>query len=157
MTTDPAPTEPMIPAPAGESARRGIERHRFQDLFVGRDDIRAGWRLALFVVLFLLILFLVQSGMRLIPGLIEMGKQARRGVMTPQVNLIFESVNLATALLAAGILGRIEKRRFGAYGMGWTGAFGRTFWQGVVWGLAFEGLEMLGIYAFGGFTFGTLA
>jgi membrane protease YdiL (CAAX protease family) len=114
--------------------------------------------LALFVALFFVLLLLVQGGMRLIPGLAATAKQAsQQGVTTPLLSLIFESVPLAIALLSAGIMGRIEKRPFGAYGMPWAEAFGRRFWQGAVWGLSFECLEMLGIYAFGGFTLGTLA
>jgi uncharacterized protein len=158
MTTDPAPTQPITPVPVAESVPRADGRSGFRRVFVGPSGIRAGWRLALFLALCLILLLLVQSGMRLIPGLATMAKQARQGkAMTPVFSIVFESVPLAIALLAAGIMSRIEKRPFSAYGMGWTGAFGRTFWQGVVWGLSFEAVEMLAIYGFGGFKFGTLA
>ena len=158
MTTDSGPAAPIMPAPIPEPMPSPVEPSGFRKAFVGPYGARAGWRLALFVVLFLLILFLVQRGVRLIPGLAAMAKQAhQRNAMTPVLSLVSESVALASALLAAGIMGRIEKRPVRAYGMGWTGAFGRMFWQGAAWGLAFEGVEILAIYAFGGFTLGTLA
>jgi uncharacterized protein len=148
----------MTPDPVLEPGTDGTKQSGFRGVFVGPDGIRAGWRLALFVAFFSVLLFLVQGGMRLIPGLAATAKQARQGnVLTPQFELIFESASLVIALLSAAIMGRIEKRPFGAYGMPWVGAFGRMFWQGAVWGLGFESLEMLAIYALGGFTFGTLA
>jgi len=151
MTADPTPAEPIVPNPVGRSG--------FRNVFVGPAGIRAGWRLALFVTFFSVLLFLVVGGgMVLIPSLAAMVKQARQGnVITPRFELVFESVSLAIALLSAGIMAQIEKRRFGVYGMPWAAAFGKMFWQGAAWGLAFECLEMLVIYAFGGFTFGTLA
>jgi hypothetical protein len=54
-------------------------------------------------------------------------------------------------------MSRIERRPFSEYGITLSGAFGKRFWQGVVWGLAFETVEVLAIFAFGGFTFGTFA
>jgi uncharacterized protein len=156
MTTDSG--APNIPVPVPKPVPSAAEPRGFRKVFLGPDGVRAGWRLALFVVLFLLILFLISSGVRWIPGLTAMAKQARqRNVLTPALSLISESVALGSALLAAGIMGRIEKRPFYAYGVGWKDAFGRLFWQGALWGLAFEGVEMAAIYAFGGFTFGTLA
>lgn len=148
MTTDSVPeTGP------GTAAQSGFRR-----IFVGLNGLRAGWRLALFVVFFSVLLFLVVGGIGLIPGLAATAKQARQGnVLTPRFELVFESAYLVIALLSAGIMSRIEKRPFGAYGMPWAAAFGRMFWQGAVWGLAFECLEMLAIFAFGGFTLGALA
>jgi len=158
MTSDPAPTQPITPVPVPESAPRAVEPSGFRKVLVGPNGIRAGWRLALFLALCLILLLLVLSGMGLIPGLAMMAKQGRQAkVMTPVFSIVFESVPLAIALLAAGIMSRIERRPFNAYGMGWAGAFGRTFWQGVVWGVSFEAAEMLAIYEFGGFKFGPLA
>jgi uncharacterized protein len=144
---------------AGESATGAHEPSGFRKAFVGPEGIRAGWRLAMFVLFFAALEYLiVQRGLRLIPGLAAMAKEAQGGrALAPQFPLIFESAQLVVALLAAGIMSRIEKRRFGAYGVPWAGAFGKMFWQGALWGLAFETIEIVTLWALGGFTFGTLA
>ena len=158
MTAGPSPFEPIAPVPARESVPGAGPPSGFQRVFVGPDGMRAGWRLVLFVVLFLLLSFLAQGGVQLIPGIATMVRKGAQGnVLLPIPFSLVEAIRLATALLAAGIMGRIEKRPLGAYGTPWEGAFGRTFWQGAVWGLVFISAVMLAIYALGGFTFGGLA
>jgi uncharacterized protein len=152
MTTDPA--TPELTAPPVESTP-GVLR----SMFVGANGIRAGWRLAMFILFFAALEYLIiERAMRLVPGLAAIAKQARTGgVMTPQYLLVFESTLLLLVLLSAGIMSRIEKRPFGQYGIPLSGAFGKLFWQGALWGLAFETLEILAIAALGGFHFGTFA
>jgi len=159
MTTDPAPNQPITQVPVPESVSGAIEPRGLRKVFVGPNGIRAGWRLALYVVLFMILQLLVQRTTRLLfPHLAAMARQARQGnTITPVLQIIFESIPLAIVLAAARIMSRIERRAFSAYGIPWRGAFGRRFWQGVVWGLSFEAAEMLAIYAFGGFRLGTLA
>ncbi len=79
------------------------------------------------------------------------------GTLTPGYLVIFEIVQFGTALLAAAIMSRIEKRKLGEYGIPLMGAFGKHFWQGIAWGLAFMSLELLAMKALGGFTYGGLA
>jgi uncharacterized protein len=159
MTTDPAPNQPITGVPVPESAPGAVEPKGLRKVFVGPNGIRAGWRLALYVVFFLILQLVVQRGIQLLfPQLAAMARQARKAnTLTPLLGIISESIPFALALVAAGIMSRIEQRRFSAYGIPWKGAFGRRFWQGVVWGLSFEAAEILAIYAFGGFTLGTLA
>jgi len=157
MTTDPAtPESPASPAPVAPAAPKpgGL-----RGVFIGPDGIRPGWRLALFFLLFGAFEYvIVERGMRSIPALAAIAKQARTGgVVTPQYELIFESTLLILAFLAGAIMSRIEKRPFGQYGITLSGAFGKLFWQGVVWGLAYETLEMAAIAVLGGFKFGTFA
>jgi membrane protease YdiL (CAAX protease family) len=113
----------------------------------------------MFICLFMLLWYIVvRQGLRLIPGFSEIVKQARAdGVLTPTFSLGLEGAELIAVLLATWIMGRIEKRAFGTYGIPLEGAFGKLFWQGVAWGLAFETVEILAIFAFGGFSFGTVA
>ncbi|MGC2417704.1 MAG: type II CAAX endopeptidase family protein [Candidatus Acidiferrales bacterium] len=157
MTTDPVTLESTAsPAPAAPAAPKPS---RLRRAFIGRNGIHVGWRIALFFLLFGAFEFvIVERGLRLIPALAAIAKQTRTGgVLTPQYELIFESVMLIIAFLAGAIMSRIEKRPFGQYGIPLSGAFGKLFWQGVVWGLAFETLEMGAIALLGGFTFGTFA
>jgi CAAX protease family protein len=157
MTSEPEAAGSV--APAGQPIQAETKTGGIRGIFVGPEGIRAGWRFLLFVALFAALEQMVlQRGLRLIPGFAEIAKQAQSGgVLTPAFSLVFEGAALAITLLATWIMARIEKRPFGAYGIPLQGAFGKLFWQGAAWGLAFETVEILSIYAFGGFTFGTVA
>lgn len=138
-------------APPGPSPLRRI--------FLGQEGMRAGWRLLIFLAIgACLQLLIVQVGLRRIPGVPEIIRQAQSSsIISPRFELIFESSGIAVVYLAALAMSRIEKRRFGAYGIPAEGAFGKLFWQGAAWGLGFETVEILGIWALGGFSFGGLA
>ena len=153
----PIPTEPSLtssilpPAKPDESPRRKI--------FLGPNGIRAGWRLLLFILLLVLLQVLViQHALRLIPGFAALAQATQNGgPLTVRFEIIVESATILMVFLAAGIMSRMEKRPFRSYGIPLQGAFGKLFWQGCAWGLAYESLEILLIFAFGGFSFGTLA
>jgi hypothetical protein len=82
---------------------------------------------------------------------------ANHGVMSPGAEFLIEGVGIVSTFVAAWVMSKIEKRKFGGYGIPLRGAFGRTFWLGVIIGLIFESSEMLVISAMGGFSFGTLS
>ena len=79
------------------------------------------------------------------------------GTLTPAYLIVFEIVQFGTALLAAAIMRRIERGNFAAYGIPLRGAFGKNFWLGLFWGLAFMSIELSAMKGLGGFSFGTLA
>jgi membrane protease YdiL (CAAX protease family) len=127
-------------------------------IFIGSNGIRAGWRLALFLVFLVgLQLLLVQFGLRKIPTARAIARSSTAGTLTAQFQIMIEGAGIIVLFLATAIMSRIERRPFGAYGIPLQNAFGRTFWQGVLAGLAFESIEMLVMSALGGFSFGTLA
>jgi membrane protease YdiL (CAAX protease family) len=104
------------------------------------------------------LVFVFQRILKFITSFVEIVRTVQReGILTPQFEFIFESTLIAAALVAAGIMARFEKRRFGVYGLSVEKAFGKLFWQGVLWGLVFETAGMLIISALGGFSFGNLA
>jgi membrane protease YdiL (CAAX protease family) len=130
-----------------------------REIFTGAKGMRAGWRFALFVALLVILRqVIIQHGLRLIPGFVTIAKATQdTGVLTPQFQLIFQSAAILTVFLAAAVMARIEKRSFTAYGLPGQSAFGKLFWQGVTWGLAFETVVILVIRAFGGYSFGAPA
>jgi membrane protease YdiL (CAAX protease family) len=73
---------------------------------------------------------------------------------TPSGLLVQEGIGMIAALLAAFVLGLLEGRPFGVYGLPRAEAFGARFWQGLVWGLAMITTMTLLIGAFGGYSFG---
>jgi CAAX protease family protein len=157
MTSEPEAAGTVLPAspPIHDEAKPSVIR----SIFMGPDGIRAGWRFLMFLAVFMVLWYVVvRRGLRLIPGFVEIAKQAQAsGVLTPTFSLVFEGAQLIVVLLATWIMGRVERRPFGTYGTPLERAFGKLFWQGVLWGLAFETVEILAIYAFGGFSFGTIA
>jgi hypothetical protein len=92
-----------------------------------------------------------------IPGFVALGSQAQTGLITPTFGFVAEFSQTVLAFLAAFIMSQIEKRDWFSYGIPIEGAFGKLFWQGIVWGLALVSSEVLIMRALGGFSFGGLA
>jgi len=64
---------------------------------------------------------------------------------------------LLATLVATSIMGLLERRAFGTYGLPGHDAFRANFWHGAGWGIAIISATMLLLRIFGGFSFGTLA
>ena len=157
MTTESEATGAVLP---GEETIPAAEKPSgIRYIFMGPSGIRAGWRFVMFVLIFVALQFtIIQRGLRLVPQFRAIAQQTQvNGVMTPQFEFVFETAVILVTFLATWVMGRIEKRPFGTYGIPLQGAFGKLFWQGVLWGLVFETVEILAIYAFGGFSFGNVA
>ena len=139
----PEPAPPALPA----APPTGI-----QVIFRNEKEIRAGWRLLLYLVLFVALLFAgsyAAAFLRL--------PQATPLEVTATGLLTQEAIAMLAALGAAAILGTLEGRRFGAYGLPARGAFRARFWMGAGWGLAMITAILLLISALGGFSFGSMA
>ncbi len=129
---------------------------KWDRIFLNREGVRAGWRAALYVALFVLLLALLSStGAFLLRA--SRGSAAGR-LHSAAGGLFLQEVAMAlSAIIATQVMGAIEGRRFGEYGMPLRDAFGPRFWQGAVWGTAHVTVLMLSIRACGDFSFGTLA
>src|SRR5258708_5417306 len=150
MDTGSSPTSPQItsvtPTPSP-----------IRNVFFGKEGLRAGWRFVIFVVLFVGCVTAIRLSLRQIPPLRRLLEQAQSGTMTPSFELVFEPAAIAGLFLVTFVMAKIEKRPFWSYGLPLQGAFGNLFWQGVVWGLAMESIEVFAIYLLHGFSFGSLA
>jgi membrane protease YdiL (CAAX protease family) len=144
----PIPGQPELPAPP-PSRLRGI--------FIGPTGLRAGWRFAIFVGLFLAFESIVMSILIHFSAFGRLRKAAVAGTQTPAYLIVFELVQFGAALLAAAVMRRIERGDFGSYGIPLRGAFGKNFWFGLFWGLAFMSIELSIMRGLGGFSFGSLA
>jgi membrane protease YdiL (CAAX protease family) len=148
-------TDQLDPAgSSGPPVQRDEVRERVfaEDIFLGPNGIRAGWRAALYVAFFILIELVLQSLIALDPF-----AAVANLLNSPEVLLIRELVLIAGALGAAQIMALIEGRAVGAYGIPWRGAFSARFWQGALWGIAQLSAIMLLIAAWHGYAFGGLA
>jgi CAAX protease family protein len=117
-------------------------------IFFGINGLRSGWRLLLFLIITFVLISVFRLGLRpVVHGL------------KVQVWLLFigESESLASVLLAAFIMSRIERRAFASYGLPRQSAFGKLFWAGVLWGVVSLTILLLAIHGLGGFSIGGLA
>jgi membrane protease YdiL (CAAX protease family) len=142
-------------APRSDDVEPQIEppqtrRFLLESIFLGPNGVRAGWRAALFVAMFLFLVSFGGSALRLL----HLSALVQPGPLTPSVLGAQEGLAALCAIAAALIMSRLEGRRFGDYGMPLTQAFGKNFWLGAVWGTAAISALMLVIRALGGYSFG---
>ena len=117
-------------------------------IFVGPEGLRAGWRFLLYVGMWRVFLVLLRT---LVPYVQPHGV---RGIWQ---DLIGELEFLASAFLPALVMGAIETRSLGDYGLPWRNAFGKAFWVGMFWGIVAITVLVLAIGGLGDFSLGGLA
>jgi membrane protease YdiL (CAAX protease family) len=118
-------------------------------VFIGRNGLRAGWRLLIFITIFIPMLY----GAVLV-FLLEMLPAEKD---TALGTFVVMGVFLVPIFLASGIMAKIERRSFADYGLPWRRAFCGQFWQGAA--IAFVSITAL-LFALclaGAFSFGSLA
>ncbi|MBA3916519.1 MAG: CPBP family intramembrane metalloprotease [Acidobacteriales bacterium] len=111
------PEVTLTPTPAAvEPPRSGL-----RNVFVGRRGIRAGWRFFLFLVLVFGITFVAGSVIRVLTH----GAPMRMTALTPAQLSMSEGLSLLVTCLATWIMMRIERGKWGRYGLPL-----RAFWRG---------------------------
>jgi membrane protease YdiL (CAAX protease family) len=135
--------QPVPPAPPPNTA------------FRGPHGLRAGWR----GLVFLAIVAAIPLTLSLLIGIV-VALLHRRGAppgllgvsaLTPLGLSLSEGAILLDTVIAAFIMSRIERRRFGVYGLPLGSAFGKDFWIGLLGGFVAISCSLLGIFAFHGF------
>jgi membrane protease YdiL (CAAX protease family) len=114
-------------------------------IFFNSSGLRPGWRLLIFVGIFLGLGFLADW---IVPRIFH---TEERPFLDPAGAISDELQSLVQALIATGAMARIERRRLAHYGIPVRNAFGPDFWVGVAWGLASTSLLVGLIAAFGGY------
>lgn len=137
--TSTTPEPPPEPAP----------EHGLHWAFAGKNRIRAGWGILLFIVIFAAAGFGVSLLIRHF-----FHPPARNAAMSPHFGLIQEALSVVCVIIATGILALIERKSLFAYG--YQGKARATrFVSGLVWGfIAISALVLalwkLGYLAFDG-------
>lgn len=127
-------------------------------VFWGPNGLRAGWRIL--IALAIWIALLLGLGLvigRIPPARAQLRMAAVGGEQNPAFLLLTESMSVAATLLTMLAMTKIEQRSFADYYLPRKEAFGRRFWQGLVYGLAMVSLMMGLIAAFHGFSLGSPA
>jgi uncharacterized protein len=139
------PSQPLIGPPEGPITGA-------KAIFWNEREFRAAWRLLVYLLLFVLILTVGGS----LATALHFPRISRTS-LTATSMLVQEGIGIIGALAAAAIMGMLEARPFGGYGLPRGAAFGARFWQGAAWGIAMIAGIVFLIRAFGGFSFGELA
>ena len=107
-------------------------------MFLGPDGLRAGWGFAFYVAMFYLLRVCGQ------PVGLGRWSWAASGLWS----MMLEEFGYASGggWLPALLLGRVEGRAWGAYGLPGRQAFGKLFWVGAVWGFASITLLLAAMY-----------
>jgi len=141
----PAPARSLLAPPPGTIG--GVRA-----IFWNEREVRAGWRLLIYLVLFLAI-----GGVESFAALLLHLPVATPTTITASGLLVQEVILLSAALAAAVILGVLEGRALAVYGLPGAASFGPRFWQGFVWGLVMVSGMIFLIRLLGGYSFGELA
>jgi len=152
---DPLPDSPAVEptSPSAESTP-GIAAQQ-SSVFIGPNGLRAGWRLLIFVGIACLVAVVLGLIAHFAAG--GQSRMVAMSMLTPIGLAVSEATILFVVLVAAVIMGRIEHRRFGTYGLPLTKALGKEFWQGAWFGfLAISG-TLLVIFFLHGFRITGLA
>ena len=120
-------------------------------IFLNQSGLRAGWRLLIFVAIFLGLQFAADW---MISRLLH---PQERSFLDPVGMIYAELETLVLVLVATWIMSRIEHHSLLNYGIPLRTAFGREFRVGVVWGVASTSLLVGLIAAFGGYRIAGLA
>ena len=119
--------------------------------FVGPTGIRAGWRLAIY----LLILTALFTGLNLLARAFH-HTGPNPSSFEPSSLLSNEVVSFSVVLFASWVMSRIERRRIADYGLPLRRVFRSQFWQGVVIGFAAITALLVCMRLAGVFRFGTV-
>jgi uncharacterized protein len=140
-----------------EPGRVQPTRSEGTNIFRGPNGIRAGWRLLIFVVLFVAMAATLNFTLHHIPAVQAWNKSQPKNTFTPTLLLMGEGLSSLFLVLSALVMTKIEKKTFADYALPLSHAFGKRFWQGVPLGLVMLSLLMALIAALRGFSIGGVA
>jgi uncharacterized protein len=136
--------ESRNPAPDFAAA---VQPSYVRTVFLGPDGLKAGWGLAFYVAMFYPLQFMASRW----AASVELGGDGLWSMM------LDEFAVLVAAVLPALLLGRVERRPWGMYGLPGRPVFGKLFWMGAVWGFGGITLLLATMYGLRVFAVGHLA
>jgi len=148
---NPAP-DPQIAPSFGSEANLVPDsplQHLISSCFLNpQGGLRSAWRIVLYLIISLAIFLVGYLLLQLFPSPPRFGQLIRL--------VAAEIVLMASALLSAAVMARVENRRWGAYGLPFNHGFGRLFWVGTAWGIISLSLLIAALHGAGVFDFGSI-
>jgi membrane protease YdiL (CAAX protease family) len=127
-------------------------------IFVGPNGIRAGWRLLMFFAMVIPLTLATQWFLKRFPTLKAAASiNLHGGPSVPLGDIVVQGSALVPMLFVAWLMSRIERRPFGDYGLPSARRSPLLLVTGAFWGMSMEACTILLIFAFHGYSFGTLA
>jgi membrane protease YdiL (CAAX protease family) len=148
---NPADREPraanLEPPRSAEAPDFAVQPSYVRTVFLGPEGLRAGWGFAFYVAMFYPLQFVVTRWI----GSLELDPGGLWWMMLEEFGM------LLAATLPAVVLGTVERRAWGTYGLPVRLAFGKLFGVGAGWGFASITLLMAAMYGLRIFDLGHLA
>lgn len=140
----PSPSElPPSPQPRPRSA--------LYRMFVGPRGLRAGWKVFIFLLIFVALGFCFRPIVRL------EGKLNPKLPIPAGIAVVNELLGMAAMLIATAIMAKwIDRKPFGYFGIPRRNAFRSTFWVGAAVGLGALSLQLAIMHLCGWFDYGTM-
>jgi uncharacterized protein len=138
----PAPLEPGAAPNFSAASQPSYAR----TLFFGSDGLRPGWGFLFYVLAFYFLQILAN----------RLAWSHNFGASGLWSMILEELGDFVAAALPALVLAKIERRRWGVYGLPPRDAFGRNFWIGAAWGFGAISLLLGFLYGVHAFDFGHL-
>lgn len=148
---------PDLSAMASGGGPPSVQQSPAQNAWKGPNGIRAGWRLLIFIVFFLVFANAIGFGLTRIPAIKAWQHAQDPKVMTAPGQVFGECIAIGALLLSVLLMSLIEKRTLTDYYLPLNQAFGKRFWQGIPYGFAMLSLLLGFIAALHGFSLGGLA
>ena len=128
-----------------ESSKAG-GRAIFRRIFFNSQELRAGWRLLIFLAMVA----------ALIKGSSLVFRRFLPGLDDDSSFLLREVTDFLVFLFASWVMGRMEHRTISDYGLPWRKMFRAQFWQGALLGFAaitglLVAMRIAGVFSFGSF------
>ena len=152
-----SPSSPMLDNPSQpEDVPLAAKPSALRFAFFGSDGLRAGWGLLIFIAILFAVGYTVRLASKAIrnhysPAAASKAAQDAEASkpMAPRAAIIGEGSTFLVVMLATFIMSRIERRRFGVYGLGGTHRL-RQFLAGLFWGVVCLSL-LVGLLHLSGF------
>jgi uncharacterized protein len=128
-------------------AEESLSPSVFHRVFYGPSELRAGWRLFIFLAI---VIALINASNLMVRRLLH-------GADNTTLFFVREVMDFLIFLLASWIMGRIEGRTIAEYALPWRRMFRALFWQGAALGFAAITSLLLVMRLVGVFSFGTIA
>jgi membrane protease YdiL (CAAX protease family) len=135
------------PAPVLAPAEPMAQPSAIHNIFIGKDGLRAGWSLLIFIAVFAALAYCVHViGLKLYPPAPKTANASTE--LSPSYGFIAELIPFLITVFVTWIMSKIERRPISVYGFGGGGKI-KYFFSGMAWGIVFLSILILTLWKSG--------